>query len=138
MMCLLCGLYWLVESTIAGTEIKVVANIGRSFIIHTSQAILIAEGTEIGDDCTINSGVCIVYAANSRAEGTPKIGNHVYLGVGSKVVGAVNVGNHVLIGANAVVTRDVPAFHVAIGVPAIARPMKLDMLNPMGPDAISD
>jgi serine O-acetyltransferase len=122
-MCLCCGLLWLVASTIAGTEIKAGADIGRRFIIHTSQAILIADGVQIGDDCTINSGVCVVHAANGMSEGTPRIGDNVYLGVGSKILGPVNVGEHALVGANAVVTRNVPAHHIAIGVPAVARPV---------------
>ena len=39
-------------------------------------------------------------------------------GQGAKVLGAVHLGDHCRIGANAVVTRDVPAGTVAIGIPA--------------------
>jgi len=121
-MCLLCGFLWLVASTIAGTEIKAGAIIGRRFVIHTSQAILIADGVIIGDDCTINTGVCIVHRANSRGEGVPVIGNHVYFGVGCKVLGKITVGDNAIIGANAVVLNDVPVGRTAVGVPAVARP----------------
>ena len=123
-VCLFCGLLWLIASTIAGTEIKAGAIIGRRFVIHTAQAILIADEAQIGDDCTINSGVCIVNRANSKGTGLAKIGNNVYLGVGAKILGAVTIGDHAIIGANAVVLKDVPAFHMAVGVPAVAKAIK--------------
>jgi serine O-acetyltransferase len=123
-MCLFCGFLWLVASTIAGTDIRAGAVIGRRFVIHTSQAILIADGVVIGDDCTINTGVCIVHRANSRGEGVPVIGNHVYFGAGCKVLGKVTVGDYAVIGANAVVLNDVPAGHTAVGVPAVAKPTR--------------
>jgi len=121
-MCFCCGFLWLVASAIAGTEIKAGAVIGRRFAIHTSQAILIADGVIIGDDCTINTGVCIVHRANSCGEGVPVIGNHVYFGVGCKVLGKITVGDNAIIGANAVVLNDVPVGRTAVGVPAVARP----------------
>jgi len=124
-MCLLCGFLWLVASAIAGTEIKAGAIIGRRFVIHTSQAILIADGVIIGDDCTINSGVCVVHRANSRGQGVPVIGNHVYFGVGCKVLGNITVGDNAIIGANAVVLKDVPAGHAAVGIPAVAKPLRV-------------
>src|SRR5208337_82934 len=124
-MCLFCGFLWLVASTIAGTEIKAGAIIGRRFQIHTSQAILIADGVIIGDDCTINTGVCVVHRANSRGQGVPVIGNHVYFWVGCKVIGNITVGDYAVIGANAVVLSDVPAGHTAVGVPAIVKPNRV-------------
>jgi serine O-acetyltransferase len=124
-MCLCCGFLWLVASTIAGTEIKAGAIIGRRFVIHTSQAILIADGVIIGDDCIINTGVCIVHRANSRGEGVPVIGNHVYFGVGCKVIGNITVGDYAVLGANAVVLKDVPAGHAAVGIPAVAKPLRV-------------
>ena len=121
-MCLFCGFLWLVASTIAGTEIKAGAIIGRRFVVHTSQAILIADGVIIGDDCTINSGVCLVHRANSRGKGVPIIGNRVYFGVGCKVLGNITVGDGAVIGANAVVLSDIPAGHTAVGIPAVVKP----------------
>jgi len=51
-------------------------------------------------------------------KGTPIIGDNVYIGPGAKIIGNVNIGNDVAIGANAVVTKDLPPFAVAVGVPA--------------------
>ena len=40
------------------------------------------------------------------------------IGAGAKVIGRVSVGDCAKIGANAVVLIDVPAYSVAVGVPA--------------------
>jgi serine O-acetyltransferase len=93
---------------VTGARISTTVEIGQRLNVHTSQGLQIAGGVRIGDDCVVNSGVCIVHAANDRGAGAPTIGNNVYLGVGAKVIGNVKVGNHVQIGANVVVGRDVP------------------------------
>jgi serine O-acetyltransferase len=80
--------------------------------------IIVTNGVVIGDNCAINSGVNVVNKANNRGEGQPRIGNNVSLGVGSKILGRVRIGDDVIVGANAVVIRDVPSGHMAVGVPA--------------------
>ena len=45
------------------------------------------------------------------------IGAHAWLGSGVKVLAGTTIGAHTVVGANAVVTRDVPAYAVAAGVP---------------------
>lgn len=49
--------------------------------------------------------------------GTVRIGEGSWLGVGVAVIGA-NIGKHCVIGANAVVTKDIPDYSVAVGIPA--------------------
>lgn len=105
-----------------GTNIRSGAVIGRRFEVHTTFGIEIADGVVIGDDCSINGGVCVVSKANGRGEGVPIIGNHVTLGLGCKVLGGITIGDNVSVGANAVVTRDVPPDHLALGVPARNKP----------------
>lgn len=46
-----------------------------------------------------------------------RIGAHAWLGSGVKVLAGTTVGAHAVVGANAVVTRDVPAWAIAAGVP---------------------
>jgi serine O-acetyltransferase len=108
-------------SGFTGVDIMVGAKIGKRFHVHTCHGIIIANDVAIGDDCVVNSGVCIVHSANSRGQGTPTIGRRVRLGVGAKVLGGVTVGEFSIVGANAVVTKDVPPFSVAAGVPATTR-----------------
>jgi phosphonate metabolism protein (transferase hexapeptide repeat family) len=46
------------------------------------------------------------------------LGNDVWIGHGATVLPGVSIGNGAAIGAGAVVSRDVPPFAVAVGVPA--------------------
>ncbi len=54
----------------------------------------------------------------------PKLGKRVNVGAGAKILGAVTLGNDAVIGANAVVLKDVPAGHTAVGIPAKSMPSK--------------
>ena len=46
------------------------------------------------------------------------IGDGTWIGIGVSILPNVRIGKNCIIGANAVVTHDVPDYHVAIGVPA--------------------
>jgi serine acetyltransferase len=48
----------------------------------------------------------------------PQIGNCVLLGAGATLLGAIRVGDSANIGACSMVGEDVPAYAVAVGVPA--------------------
>ena len=52
-----------------------------------------------------------------RANGI-KIEDDVWLGVGSTVLDGVTIGKGSVIGAGAVVTKNIPPYSVAVGVPA--------------------
>lgn len=53
-----------------------------------------------------------------RQEKRVTIGHDVWIGHGAVIMPGVNVGHGAVIGANAVVTKDVAAYHVVGGVPA--------------------
>lgn len=57
-------------------------------------------------------------AGRSGVQATPVIGNRVYIAPGAKLFGGIKIGDNVAIGANAVVTKDLPDYAVAVGVPA--------------------
>lgn len=46
------------------------------------------------------------------------IDEEAFLGIGVRIIKAVHIGKHAVIGANAVVTKDIPAYCVAVGIPA--------------------
>lgn len=47
-----------------------------------------------------------------------RIGNGCWIASGAIILGAVKIGNNVIVAANAVVSKDIPDFAVAAGVPA--------------------
>ena len=46
------------------------------------------------------------------------IGNNVWIGEKATILPGVHIGDSVVIAANSVVTKDIPSFSVAEGVPA--------------------
>lgn len=47
-----------------------------------------------------------------------KIGSDVWIGAGAKILGGVTIGKGCIIGAGAVVTKDLPPYAIAMGIPA--------------------
>lgn len=117
-------------SAITGADIRSGARIGQRFDIHTARGLLITNGVVIGDDCTVNAQVALVNKCNDRGEGVPTLGDGVRVGIGAKLLGRIRIGDRAQIGANAVVLRDVPPGHIAVGIPAACKPRK-DLLPGM-------
>lgn len=108
-----------------GILIGVKAKIGRRLVIEHFGSIIIHGSCEIGDDCIIRQGVTLGNRRLDRPLEAPKIGSRVHIGAGAKILGDVVIGDDVDIGANAVVIRDVPVFHIAVGVPAKIKSKKV-------------
>ena len=118
------------------------------FYTNTSKSIMeIHEGSEIGNHSTISSFNQIVIGKNVltgphvfisdhnheyadpnipvckqgvRCKESDKIviGEGTWIGTNAVIVGNVRIGKHCVIGANSVVTKDIPDFCVAAGIPA--------------------
>ena len=108
---------------VAGIELPCEAEIGRNFVIDHFGGIVVSGYARFGDDCRIRNGV-VVGLADVDDPAAPVIGDNVDIGAGAKVLGRIRIGNNVRIGANAVVVRDVPDDHIAVGVPAVAKPRR--------------
>ena len=89
--------------------------IGEDLHLIHSGNISIHPDTVIGDRCGIQQDVTI---GTNMGEGTPIIGNDVFIGAGAKVLGNIKIGNNVIIAANSLVISDIPENMTAIGVPA--------------------
>jgi acetyltransferase-like isoleucine patch superfamily enzyme len=119
--------------------------IGRNTILSCKNGdIEIGDGANIGFNCELFSasrvsvGASVLMAAytyviggdhdfsdpaksvlaQARVSSGVAIGEGVWTGAGAKILDGVNVGAHAVIGAGAVVREDVPAWAVAVGVPA--------------------
>ncbi|WP_390904380.1 acyltransferase [Thermocoleostomius sinensis] len=75
----------------------------------------------IGKNCMIASQTGI-YANNHRSYGLSREGitieDNCWLGSGVKVLDGVTIGRNSVVGAGSVVTKDIPPYSVAVGVPA--------------------
>lgn len=98
------------------------ATIGRNFFIDHG-FVVIGETARIGDDVTIYQ--CVTLGGTSPDNGVagkrhPTLERGAIIGSGAQVLGPITVGEGARVGANAVVTRDVPAGAVMVGIPARA------------------
>ncbi len=94
------------------------ASIGKRLCLEHFGCIIIHGETVIGDDCVVRQGVTIGNRQIKNPLDAPIIGNRVNIGAGAKILGKIVIGDDVDIGANAVVLDNVPAGHIAVGVPA--------------------
>ena len=106
---------------ITGIEIHPGATIGRRVFIDHGMGVVIGETAIIGKDCMLYHGVTLGGTSLEAKKRHPTLGNNVVVGAGAKVLGPITIGDDARIGANAVVVRDLPAHHTAVGVPATYR-----------------
>lgn len=104
--------------------------IGARSIFGHHCTVAAKERIEIGQDCLIAEMVSIRdhdhafddFLTPIRDQGAAcapvRIGNNVWLAARVVVVKGVTIGDGAIIGAGAVVTKDVPAGAIAVGVPA--------------------
>jgi serine O-acetyltransferase len=107
---------------ITGIEFPCEVEIGDNFIIDHFGGIVVSGYAKFGHHCRIRNGV-VVGLKNVEHVRAPVFGNYVDIGAGAKILGDIRIGNHVYIGANAVVLCDVPDHSIAVGVPAVIKPL---------------
>jgi serine O-acetyltransferase len=110
---------------LTGVELPCETVIGKNFIIDHFGGIIISGYARFGDNCRVRNGV-VVGLRNVEEPIAPVFGNDVDIGTGAKILGPIRIGDRVAIGANAVVLRDIPDDHIAVGVPAVAKPRRKD------------
>ena len=105
--------------------------IGNNCYIGASLSILAGANVEIGDDVLIASYVLITsedHGMNPESEipfmNQPlickpvKIGDGTWIGEKASILPGVTIGKKCIIGTNAVVTKDIPDYSIAVGIPA--------------------
>jgi acetyltransferase-like isoleucine patch superfamily enzyme len=116
--------------------------IGKGAFVGESVVIRGQGGVTIGDNVLIAPMVKILAVNHNYADVTrPVIDQGItgrgivieegaWIGAGAAVLDGVRIGQGAVVGANAVVTKDVPAFSVAVGSPAkVVRDLPADALG---------
>lgn len=104
--------------------------IGDGTTIEQGCHIIAGDKLEIGKKVTISAYVYIADATHSLEDMSgdvmdnpleiknTKICDGAFIGIGARIMPGVTIGEHAVIGANAVVTQDVPPYHMVGGIPA--------------------
>lgn len=104
--------------------------IGRRVLVNAYTVIGAGLRVDIGDDCIFAPHIDITDSTHAfeRRDDSPRhgpassrpvqIGQGTWLGAGVKVLQGVTLGEGCVIGAGSVVTRDLPAYAIAVGTPA--------------------
>lgn len=99
------------------TDIPSKTRIGPGFIIRHVGGIAINVDAVIGKNVEILQGVTIGSERRGKRQGSPCIGDNVWIGSNAVIVGKVVIGNNVLIAPNAYVNFDVPDNSIVVGNP---------------------
>ncbi|MBD2491113.1 DapH/DapD/GlmU-related protein [Aulosira sp. FACHB-615] len=98
--------------------------IGPYTVIYGHGDVTVGKDTLIAMHCRILSSNHTIPDKNKPIRCNPdillpvNIGEDVWLGAGVTILGGVTIGNGCVVGAGAVVTKDLPPYSVAVGVPA--------------------
>lgn len=103
-------------------QISPETKIGKGLYIGHCGRIIINPKTVLGNNVNLSTGVVIGKTNRGDREGTPQIGDNVWIGANVVIVGKVNIGNDVLIAPNSFVNFDIPSHSVVIGNPAKVYP----------------
>ena len=81
-------------------------------LVHRG-TVVVNPDANVGANCRIHPSTSI-----GDYNGTPSLGDNVYIGPGAKLFGQITIGNNVAIGANAVVNSSFPDNCTVGGIPA--------------------
>ncbi len=106
---------------LTGVEIHPGATVGRRLFIDHGMGVVIGETAVVGDDVLMYHDVTLGGRSLRRVKRHPTVGDRVSIGAGARVLGDITIGDDAQVAANSVVTKDVPAGSVAVGIPAQIR-----------------
>jgi len=98
--------------------------LGPHVVIYGHGGVVIGDHSLISMHCCILSSDHTIPPAATLIRSQPdilkptSIGRDVWLSAGVKVLGGVTIGDGCVVGAGAVVTKDLPAYSIAVGIPA--------------------
>lgn len=126
---------WHFSHVMPGAVIGERCNLGQNVVVMPGTRIgnnvkiqnnvSIYEGVELGDDVFCGPSCVFTNVINPRAHVSRKheykvtrVGRGATIGANATIVCGVTLGEYAFVGAGAVVTADVPAFALVVGVPA--------------------
>ncbi|MGL6107383.1 serine O-acetyltransferase [Romboutsia sp.] len=110
-------------------DIYYTAHIDESVeLIHNGLGVVIHPKSKISKGCKIYQNVTLggngkIVNGEKINLGGPKLEEDVTVFAGACVLGPIVIGKGAIVGANAVVTKDVPPNSLAVGVPAVVKPL---------------
>ena len=119
------ALYWLArlqlarESQRTGISISP-GSFGPGLAVGHHGSVVVNGKVRAGAFCRIQSSTNI----GTFRDQEPVLGDFVYVGPGAVLFGGIKVGDRAQVGANAVVSIDVPHDSLAVGVPAVVKPLR--------------
>lgn len=110
---------WLIQNK-KGLKLGKLTDIGAFTYINAKNGVIIEEGVQVGSHCSIYSVSTI-----DEKDGPIHIKKNAKLGTHSVVMPGVTIGEHSVIGAFSFVTKDIPPYSIAYGIPAkVAKTIK--------------
>ena len=103
---------WIVQN-VNGLELGYKTDIGTFTYINAKYGVIIENEVQIGSHCSIYSISTI-----DNKQGKVYLKKKCRIGSHSTVLPGVTVGENSTVGAHSLVTRDIPANVIAVGVPA--------------------
>ncbi len=98
------------------------AKIGNVTFPHPT-GIVIGAGSVIENNVTLYQQVTIGAKGGGKGSEYPSLRENVIVYSGAKVLGGITIGRNSIVGANAVVLKNVPDNHIAVGIPATNHPI---------------
>lgn len=102
---------------ISGISLPIECIIGRGLYIGHFGNVILSPDAQLGNNCNLSQGVTVGRKQRGREQGSPKIGNRVYIGPNAIVIGGISIEDDVAVGAGTVVTKSIPTRSVVVGNP---------------------
>jgi serine O-acetyltransferase len=120
-------------NTVFHIDIHPGAQLGNGILIDHGTGVVIGETARVGDNVSMLHKVTLGGAGIKDVIRHPQVGDGVLLGAGATLLGPIHVGTGAHIGACSMVLEDVPAYSVAVGVPARIISRKIPITSTYSP-----
>jgi acetyltransferase-like isoleucine patch superfamily enzyme len=101
------------------------SSLGANSVIVSMSGVELGEAVLTAGDCYLSAGSyqfenleVPVMDQDAYSKGPIIVGKNSWLGTGATILDGIKIGEGAVIGAGAVVTKDIPDFAIAIGLPA--------------------